>query len=174
MQFDQYNRLWIGGNGLLLNYDINSKKVIDLKQTKNLNVDFSFNQIQHLFIDRSNILWLGTSNKGVFKMDLENTSFSNSIDFTRNSKTYSSKFKNHPIQAMTVLFGGFVVLYFLYKLANSPSFNFWRYWRMSFLTCTPKSLVIFTMYSPVFKSEIWIDLELFFKFLLKINLPVIA
>ena len=62
----------------------------------------SFNQIQHLFIDRSNILWLGTSNKGVFKMDLENTSFSNSIDFTRNSKTYSSKFKNHPIQAMTV------------------------------------------------------------------------
>ena len=34
-------------------------------------------------------------------MDLENTSFSNSIDFTRNSKTYSSKFKNHPIQAMT-------------------------------------------------------------------------
>ena len=101
MQFDQSNRLWIGGNGLLLNYDINSKKVIDLKQTKNLNVDFSFNQIQHLFIDRSNILWLGTSNEGVFKMDLENTSFSNSIDFTRNSKTYSSKFKNHPIQAMT-------------------------------------------------------------------------
>ena len=40
MQFDQSNRLWIGGNGLLLNYDINSKKVIDLKQTKNLNVDF--------------------------------------------------------------------------------------------------------------------------------------
>ena len=97
LQLDRSNRLWIGGKGVLLNYDSLNHTVYDLKQNINFNSNNTIEQIQQLFIDQTNILWLATLNEGVFKIDLENITFSNSSDFTRNSV----QFKNHPIQAMT-------------------------------------------------------------------------
>jgi len=98
MVVDKSNRLWIAGNGLLLNYDIGLAKVTHLNQNIQLKKLINSQQAQKIFIDNTNILWLGTLNNGLYKIDLETHTFFNSNEFL---KPYNkNKFHSFPILSM--------------------------------------------------------------------------
>lgn len=98
IQGDQNNRLWIGGEGLLINYDLGSGEIYSFN--KNENYQIANKQIQQLFIDSSNILWFGTLNKGLFTIDLDNNTLLNSSEFVKVTEHYYRRFHKFPILAM--------------------------------------------------------------------------
>ena len=69
-----------------------------LRQEKNVNLnsvnrkEIAIQQAQQLMIDNTNILWLGTLNHGLYKMDLENNTFLNSNEFSNTSEKQSPRF----------------------------------------------------------------------------------
>jgi len=99
MSVDKNNRLWIAGYGLLLNYDINSEKVINFNQNIQLKKLISSQQAQEILIDKTNVLWLGTLNNGLYKIDLENHTFFNSNEFLR--PNLGEKFHSFPILSIS-------------------------------------------------------------------------
>jgi len=97
---DKGNHLWVAGNNLLLNFNINTDEVVYFNENKRLQEKLDNQQIQNILIDKTNILWLGTLNNGLLKMDLENKTFLNSNAFFVDSKNKDKLFSKHPIQAI--------------------------------------------------------------------------
>lgn len=95
---DNGNGLWIGGYGNLLKYDLVSGNVTNLKELNALRNELNSRDIEDIFIDNANILWIGTLNKGLYKIDLENHTFYNAIDFSESHEQL--KLQKYPIQAL--------------------------------------------------------------------------
>ena len=95
---DKNNRLWIAGDGLLLNYDIASRKITNLNHNKNYKI--SDKQIEDLLIDNTNLLWFGTLDNGIYKIDLDNSTFLNAANFVSTTDQYTHKFHKYPLMAM--------------------------------------------------------------------------
>ncbi|RED50104.1 hybrid sensor histidine kinase/response regulator transcription factor [Seonamhaeicola aphaedonensis] len=89
MSGDKEGRIWIAGNGLLLNYNDESGEIQNLSKNKQLKNLIDNQDIQKIFIDNSNVLWLCALTNGLFKMDLESHSFYNSTEYL--STEYSSQ-----------------------------------------------------------------------------------
>ena len=95
---DKEQHIWVAGNGILLNYDTQSGEKLNLNSSHRKEI--AIQQAQQLMIDNTNILWLGTLNHGLYKMDLENNTFLNSNDFLNNSEKQSPVFHEYPILTM--------------------------------------------------------------------------
>ena len=95
---DKDHRLWFAGDGVLLNYESESGKINYINS--NHRKEIAVQQAQQLIIDNSNILWLGTLNDGLYKMDLENNAFLNSNEFFNTSKNLFPAFHQYPILSM--------------------------------------------------------------------------
>lgn len=93
MIVDNQNRLWFGGNRLLISYNMETGTKVNLARDSQLKKVIGQRDIQELFIDNSNVFWLGTFNHGVYKMDLDNHTFYNSneyLDFTQPLELFES------------------------------------------------------------------------------------
>ena len=95
---DKEQHIWIAGNGILLNYNTQTGEKLNLNS--NHRKEIAIQQAQQLMIDNTNILWLGTLNHGLYKMDLENNTFLNSNEFSNNSEKQSPVFHEYPILTM--------------------------------------------------------------------------
>jgi signal transduction histidine kinase/ligand-binding sensor domain-containing protein/DNA-binding response OmpR family regulator len=95
---DQKQHIWVAGNGILLNYDTQTGEKLNLNSSHRKEI--AIQQAQQLMIDNTNILWLGTLNHGLYKMDLENNTFLNSNEFLNNSEKQSPVFHEYPILTM--------------------------------------------------------------------------
>jgi signal transduction histidine kinase/ligand-binding sensor domain-containing protein/DNA-binding response OmpR family regulator len=95
---DQKQHIWVAGNGILLNYDTQTGEKLNLNSSHRKEI--AIQQAQQLIIDNTNILWLGTLNHGLYKMDLENNTFLNSNEFLNNSEKQSPVFHEYPILTM--------------------------------------------------------------------------
>ena len=95
---DKEQHIWVAGNGILLNYDTQTGKKLNLNSSHRKEI--AIQQAQQLMIDNTNILWLGTLNHGLYKMDLENNTFLNSNEFSNNSEKQSPVFHEYPILTM--------------------------------------------------------------------------
>ena len=95
---DKEQHIWVAGNGILLNYDMQSGEKLNLNSSHRKEI--AIQQAQQLMIDNTNILWLGTLNHGLYKMDLENNTFLNSNEFLNNSEQQSPVFHEYPILTM--------------------------------------------------------------------------
>ena len=95
---DKEQHIWVAGNGILLNYDTQTGKKLNLNSSHRKEI--AIQQAQQLMIDNTNILWLGTLNHGLYKMDLENNTFLNSNEFLNNSEKQSPVFHEYPILTM--------------------------------------------------------------------------
>jgi len=95
---DKEQHIWVAGNGILLNYDTQSGEKLNLNSSHRKEI--AIQQAQQLMIDNTNILWLGTLNHGLYKMDLENNTFLNSNEFLNNSEQQSPVFHEYPILTM--------------------------------------------------------------------------
>ncbi|MBC3757284.1 response regulator [Hyunsoonleella sp. SJ7] len=89
MSGDKDGRIWIAGNRLLLNYNVESGEIRNLSNDKQLKNVIDNQDFQKIFIDNSNVLWLCALTNGLFKMDLESHSFYNSTEYLDNK--YSSR-----------------------------------------------------------------------------------
>ena len=98
LQSDLNNRIWIGTNDVLLAYNLNTKIVSDLSHKENYPLKDM--ELTTIFIDKYNILWIGSQNNGIFKLDIENQTFINSNEFVNNKKKILNPFHKYPIQAM--------------------------------------------------------------------------
>ena len=67
---DNKNGLWIGCRNFLINYNINTGAIFDISESGNNKLENK--DIKRLFVDKFNILWVGTYNNGVYKIDFEN------------------------------------------------------------------------------------------------------
>ena len=90
---DKEGRIWISGNRMLLNYNIESGEVKNLSTDKQLKNIIDNQDIQKIFVDNSNVLWLCALTNGLFKMDLESHTFYNSSEYL-SSKQSSKLFKS--------------------------------------------------------------------------------
>ena len=95
---DKEQHIWVAGNGILLNYNTQTGEKLNLNS--NHRKEIAIQQAQQLMIDNTNILWLGTLNHGLYKMDLENNTFLNSTEFSNNSEKQSPVFHEYPILTM--------------------------------------------------------------------------
>ena len=95
---DNKNGLWIGGDNILINYNINTGAVFDISESGNNKLENK--SIKRLFVDKFNILWVGTYNSGVFKIDFENKTFLSSHAFLKKEALYNEVFHKSPIKAM--------------------------------------------------------------------------
>ena len=95
---DNKNGLWIGGDDILINYNINTGAVFDISESGNNKLENK--DIKRLFVDKFNILWVGTYNNGVYKIDFEKKSFLSSIAFLKKEALYNEVFHKSPIKAM--------------------------------------------------------------------------
>jgi len=95
---DKKQHIWVAGNGILLNYDTQTGEKLNLNSSHRKEI--TIQQAQQLMIDNTNILWLGTLNHGLYKMDLENNTFLNSNEFLNNSEKQSPVFHEYPILTM--------------------------------------------------------------------------
>jgi signal transduction histidine kinase/DNA-binding response OmpR family regulator/ligand-binding sensor domain-containing protein len=98
MSIDKSDRLWIAGDGLLLNFDTNTENILNFNENNLLKSVISSQQTQEILIDKTNILWLGTLNYGLFKLDLESHTFFNSNEFLKTNST--NPFHSYPILSM--------------------------------------------------------------------------
>ncbi|RXP44540.1 response regulator [Lutibacter sp. HS1-25] len=98
MVVDKNERLWIAGNGLLLNYDTNKGEITNFGKNNQLKKLIYTQQAQELLIDKTNILWLGTLNYGLYKIDLESHTFFNSTEFL--DPKNEAIFQSFPILSM--------------------------------------------------------------------------
>ena len=95
---DNKNGLWIGRNEILINYNVNSGAIFDIGESGNNKLENK--DIKRLFVDKFNILWVGTYNNGVYKIDFEKKSFLSSIAFLKKEALYNEVFHKSPIKAM--------------------------------------------------------------------------
>ena len=95
---DNKNGLWIGRNEILINYNVNSGAIFDIGESGNNKLENK--DIKRLFVDKFNILWVGTYNNGVYKIDFEKKSFLSSIAFLKKEALYNEVFHQSPIKAM--------------------------------------------------------------------------
>ena len=95
---DKKNGLWIGGFDVLVNYNVHTGVVFDISQSENKKLENK--DIKRLFVDEFNILWVGTYNNGLFKIDFENTTFLGSNAFTKKESLYNQNFHKAPIKAI--------------------------------------------------------------------------
>lgn len=76
---DSNGRLWIGtkgiDNGGLNMFDTKKEKFINFRHDPNNQYSISHNDIRDVYIDRSEILWVGTRGGGVSKVDLKPRKF---------------------------------------------------------------------------------------------------
>jgi len=98
MSVDKSNNLWIAGNGLLLNFNTETEITTNLNKNIQLKKIISSQQAQEILIDKTNILWLGTLNYGLFKLDLDSHTFFNSNEFLKPNNP--SPFHSYPILSM--------------------------------------------------------------------------
>lgn len=98
MSVDKSNRLWIAGNGLLLNFNTDNEEITNFNENIQLKKIISSQQAQEILIDKTNILWLGTLNYGLFKLDLDSHTFFNSNEFLK--PTNHVPFHSYPILSM--------------------------------------------------------------------------
>jgi signal transduction histidine kinase/ligand-binding sensor domain-containing protein/DNA-binding response OmpR family regulator len=87
---DKSKNLWIGREDVLIRYNTESSKV-QFFENKNIPKD-----IYDIYIDYSNILWIGTMNNGLYNADLNNKTFFNSKDYIRDQA-----FNKYPVLAIT-------------------------------------------------------------------------
>jgi signal transduction histidine kinase/ligand-binding sensor domain-containing protein/CheY-like chemotaxis protein/AraC-like DNA-binding protein len=90
---DKEGRIWITGNKLLLNYNAESGEINNLSRDKQLKDLIGNQDIQRVFVDNSNVMWLCTLTNGLYKMDLESHTFYNSSEYL-DSKLSSKLFKS--------------------------------------------------------------------------------
>ncbi len=83
---DKNKYLWMAGGNVLINYDISTGHVYNFNERNNNKKQIIPKQIQDLLVDHTNILWIGTQDKGLYKLDLENHTFYNSTDFISNPR----------------------------------------------------------------------------------------
>ena len=95
---DKEQHIWVAGNGTLLSYDTKTGEKRNLNSVNRKEI--AIQQAQQLMIDNTNILWLGTLNHGLYKMDLENNSFLNSNEFSNTSEKQFPFFYEYPILTM--------------------------------------------------------------------------
>ena len=95
---DKDQHIWVAGNGTLLSYNTQTGEKLNLNSRNRKEI--AIQQAQQLMIDNTNILWLGTLNHGLYKMDLENNSFLNSNEFLNTSEKQFSFFHEYPILTM--------------------------------------------------------------------------
>lgn len=96
---DDDGKIWIAGNKFFLNYNTESGEINNLTENNQLKKIIASQDIKELFIDNSNVLWLATLNRGLYKMDLDSHTFYNSSEYL-NTKTSSVLF-NSPILSAT-------------------------------------------------------------------------
>ena len=95
---DNKNGLWIGCRNFLINYNINTGAIFDISESGNNKLENK--DIKRLFVDKFNILWVGTYNNGVFKIDFENKTFLSSTAFLKKEALLNEVFHKSPIKAM--------------------------------------------------------------------------
>ena len=95
---DKEQNLWVAGNGILLNYNTQTAEKTNLNSIDRKEI--AVQQAQQLMIDNTNILWIGTLNHGLYKMDLENNTFLNSNEFLNNSEVQPPAFHEYPVLTM--------------------------------------------------------------------------
>ena len=95
---DNNNGLWVGGDNILINYNINTGAVFDISESGNNKLENK--RIKRLFVDKFNILWVGTYNSGIFKIDFENKTFLRSLAFLNKDALNNEVFHESPIKAM--------------------------------------------------------------------------
>ncbi len=96
MVVDDKNRLWFGGNKMLLSYDMESGEIVNFTRDTEVKKAIGDTYNQRLFIDNSNVLWVCTANHGLYKLDLDSHTFYNSNEFL-NDKEVSNLFKSSVI-----------------------------------------------------------------------------
>ena len=96
---DKGNGLWVAGYGNLLKYDIVTGKVTNLRELNALKDELGNRDIEDILIDKANVLWIGTLNKGLYKIDLENHTFYNFIDFLKGEQ--KAIVQKYPVQALS-------------------------------------------------------------------------
>ena len=101
LEKDKNGKLWVAGTNLLLNYNLETKEVRYFDQNEELFNQISTQQAQTLLVDATNILWIGTLNNGLYKLDLENNTFLNSDEFTSISESLNNPFHQYPVLSMT-------------------------------------------------------------------------
>ncbi|RUA10166.1 MAG: hypothetical protein DSY82_05115 [Flavobacteriia bacterium] len=87
---DKKNNLWIARDDILIKYKPETGE-LQRFESKHIPKD-----IYDIYIDYSNILWLGTMNNGLYNIDLDNNTFSNSNDYIQDAA-----FEKYPILAVT-------------------------------------------------------------------------
>jgi len=87
---DKKKNLWIARDDVLIRYNTETGEIKRFV-SKHIPKD-----IYDIYVDYSNILWLGTMNNGLYNIDLDNNTFSNSDDFIRDPA-----FQKYPILALT-------------------------------------------------------------------------
>ena len=95
---DNKNGLWIGGDRVLINYNVDTGAIFDISESGNNKLENT--GIKRLFVDKFNILWVGTYNSGIFKIDFDNKTFFNSVAFLKKEALYNEAFHKSPIKAM--------------------------------------------------------------------------
>ncbi|WP_418263628.1 hybrid sensor histidine kinase/response regulator transcription factor [Flavobacterium faecale] len=95
---DNRGRIWISGNKVLLNYDIESGEINNLFRNNQLKDILGNLDIRKILIDNSNVLWLCTLDFGLYKMDLDSHTFYNSNEYL-NPKEFTEFFSS-PIVSM--------------------------------------------------------------------------
>jgi signal transduction histidine kinase/ligand-binding sensor domain-containing protein/DNA-binding response OmpR family regulator len=98
MCIDNEGRIWVAGNKLLFNYEIESGEINNLSNNNELKGLINNQDIQEIFIDNANVLWLCTLDFGLYKMDLDSHTFYNSTEYL-NPNQSSDLFKS-PIVSM--------------------------------------------------------------------------
>lgn len=96
---DKNKKLWIAGDRILLNYDTNSGEKSFINNNNNYQINHKY--FHTLLIDNSNILWLGSKYNGLFKIDVDNNTFLNSIEFLSVGEQRYKKFNKYPLSAIS-------------------------------------------------------------------------
>jgi signal transduction histidine kinase/DNA-binding response OmpR family regulator/ligand-binding sensor domain-containing protein len=95
---DNKNGFWIGVNDVLINYNVVTGEIFDISYTGNNRLENK--KIKRLYVDKFNILWVGTYDSGLFKIDFENKTFLSSSSFLEKEALYNEPFHKMSIKAM--------------------------------------------------------------------------
>ena len=95
---DNKNGFWIGVNDVLINYKVVTGEIFDISYTGNNRLENKY--IKRLYVDKFNILWVGTYDSGLFKIDFENKTFLSSSAFLEKEALYNEPFHKMLIKAM--------------------------------------------------------------------------
>ena len=97
MCVDRNGKIWISGYHTLLNINTDTHEIQTFQPNKKTKKLMNKIDIQKMFVDHSNVLWLGTRDYGLYKLNLEKNIFKNSTELLNNKER---KLLSSPIVCM--------------------------------------------------------------------------